>query len=251
MSLSAEAFPSAPASPTRVRRHIAFRIIVAAIALLLIVGFGVWLSILTPWVSFADTTDHGWTRTPELHRTADTASAAAMGAVGAAGIVLAVLPRRRSALTAWFVAMVAAMGITSLVSSVIQGHDLVGATIFALGWLALLVVPTVLLAPDRRSLPAGGVASEDRPRGPLLAALWGLVVAGALIAVGAIVWRLAGGITENPREDDVIGFVLLGLAFALGGAQCLRARESWRTLAIILAAVTAYTVVAGVSLALG
>jgi hypothetical protein len=45
--------------------------------------------------------------------------------------------------------------------------------------------------------------------------------------------------------------VLFGLAFALGGAQCLRARESWRTLAILLAAVTAYTVVAGVSLALG
>ncbi|MER7363818.1 hypothetical protein [Nonomuraea wenchangensis] len=229
----------------------AFRIVVAAIALLLIVGFGVWLSILTPWVSFADTTDHGWTRTPELHRTADTVSAAVMGAVGAAGIVLAVLPRRRSALTAWFVAMVAAMGITSVVSSVIQGHDLLDAAIFAVGWLALLVVPPLLLAPDRRCLPAGGVASEHRPRGPLLAALWALVIAGALIAVGAIVWRLAGGIIENPREDDVVGFVLFGLAFSLGGAQCLRAREGWRTLAIILAAVAAYTIVAGVSLALG
>lgn len=251
MSLSAEPFPSARSSPARVRRHIAFRIIAAAIALLLIAGFGVWLSILTPWVSFADTTDHGWTRTPELHRMADTVSAVVMGAIGAAGIVLAVLPRRRSALTAWFVAMVAAMGLTSVVSSFIQGHDLVDAAIFAAGWFALLVVPAVLLAPDRRSLPSGGVASEDRPRGLLLAALWGLVVVGALTAVGAIVWRLAGGIIENPREDDVIGFVLFGLAFAFGGAQCLRAREGWRTLAIILATVTAYTIVAGVSLGLG
>jgi hypothetical protein len=251
MSVSAEASPSAPASPTRVRRHIAFRIVVAAIALLLIVGFGVWLSILTPWVSLSDPADHGWTRTPELHRAADTASAAVMAAVGAAGIILAVRPRRRSALTAWFVAMVAAMGITSVVSSAIQGHDLVGAAIFAVGWLALLVVPTVLLMPERHSLRVGGVASQDRPRGILFAALWALVGAGALTVVSAIVWRLAGGIIENPREDDIIGFVLFGLAAAVGGVQCLRAREGWRTLAIILAAVTAYAFLAGVSFALG
>jgi hypothetical protein len=251
MSVSAETSPSAPQSPTRVRRHIAFRIIVAAIALLFIVGFGVWQSILTPWVALPDTADHGWTRTPELHRAADTVSAAVMGAVGAAGIVLAVLPRGRSALTAWFVTMVAAMGVTSFVSSAMQGQDLGSAAIFAVGWFVLLVMPTVLLAPDRRTLLAGGVASEDRPRGMLLAALWALAAAGALIALGALVWRLAGGIIENPLEDDVIGFVLVGLALALGGGQCLRAREGWRTLAIILAAVAAYLVLAGVSLALG
>ncbi|WP_344293304.1 hypothetical protein, partial [Agromyces neolithicus] len=61
----------APAS--RVRRYITFRILAVAVALLFVVGFGVWLSILTPWIARGDETDHGWTRTPELHRLADTA----------------------------------------------------------------------------------------------------------------------------------------------------------------------------------
>lgn len=235
----------------RARRHITFRIFAAAVAVLLVVGFGVWLSILTPWVDLGDDADHGWTRTPELHRLADSASAALMAAIAAAAVVLVIRPHRRSAVTAWLVAMLAAMGISSFVSSAIQGQDPGGAAIFVVVWFALAVAPLVLFAPDRRSLAAGGVAAASGPGRNLVIAFTALASLGVLLAAAAIVWRIAGGIIEDPREDDLLGFVLLGLALALGALQCLRGREGWRALGVILAVLTAYGIVAVVSIALG
>ncbi|BDZ65398.1 hypothetical protein [Agromyces mangrovi Wang et al. 2018] len=239
------------APATRVRRFITFRVLAVAIALLFLVGFGVWLSILTPWLALPDEVDHGWTRTPELHRLADSASSVLMAAIAAAAVLLAVRPRGRSGVTAWLLGLLAVVGVNSLVSSAIQGQDLIGAGVFTLGWLVVVVLLPYAFAPDRASLAKGGLRDASAPGTALTRVFVAVGVVGVLIAVTAVVWRLAGGVFENPQEDDVIGFVLYGLAFAVGGLQCARARAGWRTLAVILAAVAAYSVVAGLSLALG
>jgi hypothetical protein len=212
------------------------------------VGFGVWQSILTPWLTLPDTVDHGWTRTPELHRLADSVSAAVLASVGVAALMLAVRPRGRSALSSWLLVMLAAMGLSSLGSSWVQGHGLGDAVVVFAVWSAVVVAPFALLAPDRRALPRGGVPAPERPRPAVRPALVAVAVVGVLVAVTVTAWRLAGGVIEDPREDDVFGLVLLGLGLATGGALCARGGEGWRTLALILAGTTAYVVVAVASL---
>ncbi|GAA1801030.1 hypothetical protein GCM10009749_06440 [Agromyces neolithicus] len=154
-------------------------------------------------------------------------------------------------MTSWLIAMLALIGVSSVVSSVIQGQDLVGAGIFLVVWLSVAVLPLFLFAPDRKELATGGAPAADAPGRGLTVALAALASAGVLLATGAIVWRLSGGMIESPKEDDVLGFTLLGIALALGGFQCLRGREGWRTLAVILAALTGYIVIGGVSIAFG
>jgi hypothetical protein len=233
----------------RTGRHIVFRILAAAIAALLLFGFGVWMSILTPWVLLADETDHGWTRTPELHRLADSASAGLMAALGAAAIVLAIRPRGHSAVTAWLLGVLALFGLSSFVSSAIQGQDLVAAAVFLPIWLVLAVGVPWFFAPSRATLVRGGASAIDAP-GRVLRVVFGVgIAAGLALAIGAVVWRLAGGLFEDPHEDDVLGFVLLGLAVALGGTLCLCARAGWRTLAVILACLGGYSVVGVASIA--
>lgn len=43
-----------------------------------------------------------------------------------------------------------------------------------------------------------------------------LVVAGGVLAVSMTVWRMSGGVFEDPREDDVVSFVILGSTVVLG-----------------------------------
>lgn len=240
----------APSRATRPRRYITFRIVVAAIAALLLIGFGVWLSILTPWVASGDVADHGWMRTPELHRLTDSANAGVMAALGAAAIVLAFRPRRNSAASSWMLTMLALFGISSFFSSAIQGHGLLDAALFALVWLIVVVGLPWFFAPSRSALGRGGVPAADAPSRELRIAFGALAVVGVLIAAAAIGWRMTGGIFDSPREDDVIGFVLLGIALALGGFHCVRAREGWRVLGIILAGLAGYAVIAGISILL-
>lgn len=236
-------------APTRPRRHAAFRALAVAVALVFLVGFGVWQSILTPWLTFPDPVDHGWSRTPELHRLADSVSAAVLGSVGVAALALAVRPRGRSGLSSWLLVMLAAMGLSSVGSSWVQGHGPGDAVVGLVVWSAVVVVPFAYLAPDRRALSRGGVPASGRPGPALRPVLVALAALGALLVVAATAWRLAGGVFEDPREDDVFGLVLLGLGLATGGALCARGGEGWRTLALILAGTTAYVVVAVVSLA--
>lgn len=240
----------APSRATRPSRFITFRIIAAAIAALLLIGFGVWLSILTPWVTPGDAVDHGWTRTPELHRLTDSASAGLMAALGAAAIVLAFRPRANSAVTSWMLAMLALFGVSSVVSSAIQGHALMDAALLALVWLIVVVGLPWFFAPNRLALGRGGLPAADVPSRELHIAFGALAVVGVLIAAAAIGWRMTGVIFESPREDDVIGFVLLGIALALGGFQCMRSREGWRALGIILAGFAGYAVIAAISILL-
>lgn len=239
----------APRSATR--RHVLFRIVAVLLALVLVVMFGVWQSILTPWVALPDPADHGWTRTPELHRHADSAAAVAMAAMGVGALVAALRPAGRSGLVAWVAAMLAVVGVGSGVSVLLQQHQgLVGALVQGVVTVAVTAAPFVLLHPERRRVLRGGEPVDAGPRGVVRSGLVVLAVAGTALAAGAVVRRVAGVLAENPREDDVISFVILGLAMALGSAICLAGRAGWRPLAMILGGVTLYGVVGAVSLTL-
>ncbi|WP_157155490.1 hypothetical protein [Diaminobutyricimonas sp. LJ205] len=244
---------TAPAS--RRRRYVTFRIAAVVAALTFLVLFNALPALLTPWVDFADTTDHGWARTPELHRVADSGAALLMTAVAAASVILAVRPTRNAATTMWLISTLTMIFLMSIGSSAIQGHDLMVAVITAAILLGVFVVPLALLSPDRRSLLRAGVtqavgSAAPRPSRLVLLGLSCLMAAGPLLGVGVIAWRLSGGVFEAPQEDDVIGLAMLGASVALGAWLCLRAHEGWRALAILLLAMTAYAVAAGVSLAL-
>ncbi|MPV37991.1 hypothetical protein [Georgenia subflava] len=234
------------------RRHIPFRIVAVLIALAFLVVFGVWQSILTPWVTFPDATDHGWTRTPELHRYTDSASAAAMAAVGLGALVLALRPVGRSALVAWVAAMLTVVGMSSGVSVILQQHQGVGgALVQAVATVALTAVPFVLLHPERRLVLRGGASGAAGPTGVARAGLVAIALAGIVLTLGAVARRLTGVVAESPLEDDVLGYVVLGLALILGSSICLTGRAGWRTLAAILGAVSLYGIVGGLSLAFG
>lgn len=243
-TLSLEATPRQRASA----RHVTFRILSGAIGLLLLVGFGAWRMILIPWIVVPDGGDHGWQRTPELHRLTDGASGSLMAALGIAALVLAVRPQGRSAVTSWLLGMLALFGISSLVSTFIQGLDLRSSALFTLIWIALVVVLPWFFAPDRASLVRGGGATNQVPGTIWRITSLVLLACGTLLTLAAIGWRLAGGVFENPAEDDVVGLALLGIALGFGGWLVLQARQGWRTLGIVVAALLGYAVLAVASM---
>lgn len=248
------------ATRTPAFRTTAFRVMAAVIALLLLVGFGVWQSILTPWLTVADSGGHGWERTPELHVLADSASALLMAGVGLAALFLAIRPAGHTVLASWTAAMLGAIGAAGTVSAAIQGQDVLSALLFSIAWMAVLVVPFVLLHPERRAVLRGGTAPEHSQGsrathgGPAPLAKAGLLVLGAAglaLATGVVLWRAGGGLFENRLEDDVVGLTLLGLSLALGGFLCVRRRMGWLALGWLLAGMGAYGVAAGITIALG
>jgi hypothetical protein len=236
---------------TTAPRHLPFRLVCAALAGVFLVAFGIWRAWLTPWVTLADDVDHGWTRTPELHRWADTA-AAGFYLVLSAGLLLLVLsPRNRSGVSAWITASLVMMTGLSVVGSLLQQHQgLVGAVLMGLALMAVFVGPLLAAAPDRTAVLRGGRPAVPPAGGPRLLLLAG-TIGWAAVAVAGLAWRLGGGMVESPREDDVLSFLNLGASVALACGIALRGRAGWRVLAWLAAGVTAYALVALPFLALG
>ena len=237
-------------APPRTARAIPFRVVAVLLAATYLVLFGSVQLLLTPWVVLPDVVDHGWTRTPELHRWADSAAAATMAALGAGALLAVWRPLTRSGLVAWVGVLLAVVGLGSGVSVLLQQHTgAAGALLQGVLTAALTAVPFVLLHPQRREVLAGG-RRDAGPAGAARAVLLAVSVAGVALVVGALVWRLTGGVVENPLEDDVLSFVLLGVTLATGGAWAASGREGWRVVAWVTGAVAAYAVVAGASLLL-
>jgi hypothetical protein len=218
---------------------------------LLAVGFGAWRQILSPWVLVADGADHGWPRTPELHRLADSCAALLFIAIAAGLVVLAFRPRERSGLAAWTGGMLAVTGAFAWLSAAMQHQDVQPALVTSLVWLAVVSLLLLALHPEGRHIVRGGVPERTAaPRGAVRVALLLLGAAGVSLALGALIWRLSGGLFESPLEDDVFSLVYLGLAWALGATLAAAGRAGWRPLTAILLMSGAYAVVAGISLAL-
>ncbi|MDO5754004.1 hypothetical protein [Arthrobacter sp.] len=262
--------PTGPA-PTRnsgqVRRHVVFRIAAGLLSLIMLVGFSSWLLLLAPWLVLPNVDGHGWTRTAELHRLADSSSGLLMAAVGVAALLLLIRPQGRPALLTWTVAMTTVMVALAPVSAAIQGNNILETLAITVVFIAVLVLPLVLLNPDRRTGrrsidsqtdtdpfaddPSGFGSSHDSGPTPLAkAGLLVLGAAGVALAAGVVLWRMFEDVFENPLEDDVLGLATLGISFALGALLCVRRRTGWLTLTWILAAMTGYAVVAGLSIAL-
>ncbi len=235
-------------TPRRTSRHLAFRIVCALIAIVLVGGFQAWRGLIAPWLVLPDATDHEWVRTPELHRLADAAAGAYFLAVGTALVLLLIRPRGRSGLSVWAIVNLAAMALFSSVSIILQSGDVPAALITAAVSLVIFAGPLIALMPARRDLFRSGRPAADHPTGITRRLLQGATVIGLAIVVGAWAWRLSGGVIENVREDDVVGFTLIGVLIASGAALTLRGREGWRPLAWIVAGVGAYALVAGVSI---
>lgn len=119
-------------TPRPVSRHVAYRIVCALIALIVIGGFQAWRGLVAPWLVLPDTTDHGWVRTPELHRLGDVAAGAYFFALATALLILVMRPRGRTVLSVWTIANLAAMALLSSVSVIVQSGDVLGALAYAL-----------------------------------------------------------------------------------------------------------------------
>jgi len=239
------------AAVVRPRRHVLFRLVCLTEALIYLVLFGMWRSWLTPWVVFADSTDHGWVRSPELHRWADSAAAAFYLAVVAALVILVLRPTYRTGLTAWVLALVSATAGMSVVGSLLQQHTgLAGALLTGLAVLVALAGPLLAAAPDRAAVLRGGRGDATGPGAGWRAVLGAGAWMGAVAALAGVLWRVTGGVLENPREDDVISFVLLGAAIALGCTLARFGREGWRPLAWIMAGLGVYVAIGAASLLL-
>jgi hypothetical protein len=233
----------------KVRRYIPFRVVCLLEALVFLVLFGMYRSWLSPWVTVPDDGDHGWTRTAELHRWADSAASIFYLGLIASLVLVALRPQRRTGLAAWAIGLVALMAALSVPSTLMQQHaGLVGALRDAAIMLVVLAGPLLAFAPHRGSVVRGGRSEESAltPRQRLLFA--GGALAFAAVAVAAVVWRLAGGTVESPREDDVISFVMFGVAGSFACWQALRRREGWRPLSWIALGLAAYAVLGSGSL---
>lgn len=229
-----------------------FSILSALIGLLFIVAFGSWRSILTPWVTMVDTTDHGWTRTPELHRLADSASAATMLTLGVACLLLAARPTGRSGLAAWILGTLTIIGLGTPFAEVIESGDLTGGLITAIVMISAALLIFAVLHPEGRAIIRGGQPDPvAAPPAPVRAALIALAAGGIGVTLTAVTWRLNGGIAESPREDDVVSAAMLALPWLLGAALCLRARAGWRWLTPLLGTSALYAVVATATITLG
>lgn len=233
------------------KRYVAFRVVCLLEAFTFLVLFGMYRSWLSPWVTVPDGADHGWTRTPELHRWADSAASIFYLGLVAALVLLSARPRARSGLSAWVVGLITLMAVLSGGSSLIQQHTgVLGAVRDGAIALVALAGPLIALAPQRRDVLRGGRTEPSPAPTSVRPLLLAGIAAFAGMVVATVAWRLTGGVFESHREDDVISFVLLGVAGSFGCWQVLMRREGWRPLAWIVAVVSTYSVVGAASLLL-
>lgn len=238
-------------APRRTKRAIGFRIVAVLLGVIYLFLFGSLTGLISPWVVLPDTTDHGWLRTPALHRWADSAAGVTMTALGVGALLAAWRPLRTSALASFVGFLLTVVGLSSGISVLLQGHmGPLAALAQAVVIVAVSAVPLVLLHPQRRAVLAGGMPATDGPRSGLRVLFGGLAVAGVLLALGSVVWRMSGGLIESPLEDDVISFVLFGLTIGGAAAVAAAGRAGWRPVAWILVGVLAYAAAATVSLLL-
>lgn len=249
--MSVAAAPSGTHS-TRTSRAVPFRIVASLLAIIFVIVFGAWKALLAPWLVSPDQADHGWQRTPELHIPADAASGVLMMGVGIAAILLVIQPFTQTALVAWLAFTMAILSVGVAASTLVQGQGgFLEATVSGAVMFALLAVPLMLLRPDRRGTLPGG-AYSDGPRPSMTLVVVFILVGMAALAgtVGAVWWRLSGGVFENSAEDDAIPMAMLGLSIALGCALCAGGRRGWPLLARLLAGMIVYCVTAGMAILL-
>lgn len=243
----------AATTPSRVRgiRILTFRVVMVLVALMHLVAFGAWRAALAPWVTFPDETDHGWERTPELHRLADGAAGAIFLAITVVALVLAVHPLRRSGLMTWLFTALTVTGAFSWLSALLQGHEgVLSMVIFSAVWAALVATVFLWLHPEGLLVLRGGAPDPAAPSQTLSTVLYAVACLGLAAALAAVVWRATGRVFESRQEDDVLSLTYLGLLWAVGGVLAARGRQGWRVLAAVVLVGAVYAVAVSVTLAL-
>ena len=164
----------------------------------------------------------------------------------------AIRPAKYSGIGAWITVTLMTIITGQIWSALVQEHSGVAGAVLNSGiFLAVTAVPYVVLHPRRHDVLRGGaVDPQSRPRVLIRVLLWVLMLTGAMLAAGALAWRLSGGTFEDSREDDAAGLVMLDLVVALGCALCLNRRQGWRPLAALLLSTAGYCMIGWLSLAL-
>ncbi len=230
------------AAPSTHRRTVAFRVVAALLLALVLVLFNGATGLLAPWVVGSDPVDHGYLRTPELHRMADAQAAALMGLL-CAGALAGVLRRpldRPAPLLLWATVFGGITLAGPLLGDNADARDslatvLIGGAVM----LALLVVVPVALYPQPRALLR--LRSGRRPH-PAVVAVAGLGAAGLLTWIAATVaWHAAGGVVENVVEDDWMGALFLGGGLLVALALIVAQQPGWGWLAGATVTTACYT----------
>lgn len=230
-------------------RSVAFRAVVVLLITLVVVLFNGAAGLVAPWVVWPDPVDHGYVRTPELHRMAD-AQASALMVLLCAGALLGIIhrPLERPALLQLWVAVFAGITLTGpLLGDNTDARDgLVDVMVGAAVTLTLLVVLPALLYPAPRTLLR--LPSRQRPH-PAVAILAGIGAVGLLAWIVATVsWHLSGGVVENVVEDDWMGAVFLGGGLLVALALITVRQPGWGWLAGATVTATVYTGVVSIVL---
>lgn len=235
-------------SPSR-WRPAAFRIVAVLLIAAVVLLFNGATGLLAPWVVWPDPVDHGYVRTPELHRMAD-AQAAALMTLLCAGALLGMLRHpleRPSLLQLW----IAVFGGITLAGPLLGDNadaraSLVDVVIGGAVVLAVLVVLPALLHPAPRALLR--LRSGPAPH-PALAVVAGLGAAGVLTWIATtLAWRAAGSVVENVVEDDWMGPLFLGGGLLVALALIVLQRPGWGWLAGATVTATVYTGVVSIVL---
>lgn len=226
-----------------------FRVVAALIVLVFVVLFRGLESMLAPWIVFPDPVDHGWDRTPELHRLGD-AYAGGLFVILMAGSLISLFhrPREKPALMQFYVITGTFIVLSSvpLGANRDSGENPLAALLGTAMELLVLVASVAVAYPAFRALFR---FSREGPAGRALLAL--AVPAAALLglwAFGMARWHYAGGYIEGPLEEDWMSAVYAGFALVAAIALVVAKRPGWRTLAILAGVMLAYMGAASIAL---
>lgn len=218
-----------------------FRVVAVLMVLVFLVLFKRLESMLAPWMVFPDSVDHGWDRTPELHRLGD-AYAGALFVILMAGSLVSLLhrPREKPALMQFYVITGAFVILSSvpLGASRDSGENLLTALLGTAMELLVLLAPVAAAYPAFRALfsfSRGGHASRR-----LLMLAVPTVALLLLWIFGVVRWHYAGGYIEGPLKEDWMSVVYAGVALLTAIALLLAKRPGWRTLAVLVGVMLVY-----------